>query len=273
MMATIRSAVRLFKTAIDQIGETKQKICKTAKKIARKAKKYAGNFKDWLRSFIRIFSKKKRKKPELILIHPRPKQAKQVKPKSAIRSIKSKKSRHKKKQANKESKLQSNDKKEKKDSPVKLVKNKDEQENKKKTAEPEKTSPLPANAIKDFYREWEENWGPALNPLDKEFLESASPDIVAKVVANGRLTLKSPYLKAVYNGLKDLVDIPDLLENDALAKEKLLPFFKDYWDRKPDKFTDVLFAMHDKGVFPTRSGERKLSLDPRLVPEWLGLVG
>ncbi|MFK7826043.1 MAG: hypothetical protein AB8G05_17965 [Oligoflexales bacterium] len=131
---------------------------------------------------------------------------------------------------------------------------------------------IKADTIENFYREWEVNWGPALTGLDKEFIESASPEIVAKVIANGRMTLKSPYLKAVYNGLKDLQEISDLLENDKLAKEKVMPLFKKYWDRGPDKFSEILICMHDKGVYPTRSGERRLSLDPRLVPEWLGLV-
>ena len=109
--------------------------------------------------------------------------------------------------------------------------------------------------------------------MDKEFLETASPEVVANVIKNGRLTLKSPYLKAVYNGLKELCDISDLLENDELAKEKVRPILKYFWDKGPEKFADNLMIFHDKGYFPTRSGERRLSLDPRLVPEWLGFVG
>lgn len=114
---------------------------------------------------------------------------------------------------------------------------------------------------------------------DEQSLPSEAPQLVtiqtdtSKVIANARLTLKSPYLKAVYNGLKDLQEISDLLEMDELAKQRITPLFKEYWDKGPEKFTNFLLCMHDKGAFLTRSGERGLSLEPRLVPEWLGLVG
>lgn len=69
------------------------------------------------------------------------------------------------------------------------------------------------------------------------------------------------------------MEIDEWLEQDELAKQKVGPLFRQCWEKGPERFTDCLLAMHDKGVFPTRTGERRLSLDPRLVPEWLGLVG
>lgn len=125
--------------------------------------------------------------------------------------------------------------------------------------------------IREFYAEWESCHGPALTSMDRQFLESASLEVVEKVVANGRLTLKSPYLKAVYNGLKDLVDISDLMVNDELAKDHIRPTLESYYERGPEVFYEMLDFLHDKGNFPTRSGLRRLSLDPRLIPEWLGL--
>ena len=89
---------------------------------------------------------------------------------------------------------------------------------------------------------------------------------------NGRLTLKSPYLKAVYNGLKDLEDISDLLINDEQAKQKVLSVFQDFYEQGPDVFYRMLDIFHDKGDFPTRSGLRRLSLDTRLMPSWLGFA-
>lgn len=127
-------------------------------------------------------------------------------------------------------------------------------------------------AIQDFYEEWEASFGPALTSLDKKFLESAHPDIAYKVMENGRLTLKSPYLKAVYNGLKDLEDISDLLINDEQAKQKVLSVFQDFYEQGPDVFYRMLDIFHDKGDFPTRSGLRRLSLDTRLMPSWLGFA-
>jgi len=127
--------------------------------------------------------------------------------------------------------------------------------------------------IQEFYKEWEASYGPALTSLDRKFLESAKPELAYKIMKNGRLTLKSPYLKAVYNGLKDLEDISDLIKNDEQAKQKVLTTFQDYYDRGPDVFYKMLDIFHDKGNFPTRSGERRLSLDTRLIPDWIGLAG
>ena len=126
-------------------------------------------------------------------------------------------------------------------------------------------------AITRFYKEWEAASGPALTSIDRSFLENAKPHIAEQVMKNGRLTLKSPYLKAVYNGLKDLEQISDLLTHDKNARERIYPIFKDSYDKGPEVFYMLVTASHDKGVFPTRSGERRLNLDPRLIPAWLGL--
>ena len=126
--------------------------------------------------------------------------------------------------------------------------------------------------INDFYQEWQECYGPALTSLDKKYLEGLDPQSCEQVMANARLVLKSPYLKAVYNGLRDLgEDISDLIEFDLQAKAKIKPVLQDIFTRRPDDFGYYLQIMHDKGNFPTRSGERRLNLDPRLIPAWLGL--
>lgn len=268
-MATIKIGARLFKATFDQIQESKKKVIRTFEKLGHTAKLHSRKIKEKLRSFFTIFSKKKRKKPDLLLIQQQPKPKPKQENKAKFRHTnKHKKSRLKKKQANADSK----NKIEIPVIPMSIVENKVEPKSDKYMPQTKEKSPLTAEDIQEFFREWKENWGPSLNKLDKDFLESASPEIAAKVIANGRLTLKSPYLKAVYNGLKDLEDISDLLENDELAKDKVMPLFRDYWDRGPEQFTEILFKMHDKGYYPTRSGEKKLSLDPRLVPEWLGLV-
>ena len=127
-------------------------------------------------------------------------------------------------------------------------------------------------AISDFYQEWESSFGPALTSIDKAYLEAASPELAHKIIQNGKRTLKSPYLKAVYNGLKDLEEISDLLEFDDEARKKVLSVFQDYYDQGPEVFYKMLDIFHDKGNFPTRSGHRRLSFDTRLMPEWLGLV-
>ena len=268
MMATIRTGARIFKAATKQILKTKQKTTETVKKMCTKGLSLARRLKKCIRSFFACFAKKRRKKAKLILIHCESVQEKQVKNIQTKKDRKAKKSNPKKTQL----KTKTNSKIENKTTKEEAMQSKCPSKDQKKPVENLNVIPIKADTIKNFYKEWEENWGPALTSLDKEFLESASPVVVSKVIKNARLTLKSPYLKAVYNGLKDLQEISDLLENDELARQRLLPFFKDYWERKPEKFSDILFAMHDKGVFPTRSGERRLNLDPRLVPEWLGLV-
>ena len=268
MMATIRTGARIFKAATQQILKTKQETTKTVKKICSKGMSLARRLKKCIKSFYAYFTKKKRKKSEPILIHLEPVQENKAKIKHLKKARKTKKSKPKKTNT-KTKAVQKMQKKSTKESPMQKQTSLSEQT---KKAEAAKVIPIEVDTIKNFYKEWEANWGPTLTSLDKEFLESASPEVVRKVIANARLTLKSPYLKAVYNGLKDLVDISDLLEKDELAKQKILPFFKDYWERKPEQFSEMLFGMHDKGVFLTRSGERRLSLDPRLVPEWLGLV-
>ena len=312
MIATIKTGARLFKAAIKQIQGKKKKISRTINKASCKAKRICSKLWNKLRSFFADFFQNNNKKPDSSCIEINFKRESELRSKHAKKknlsyglselsyrlSVSAWRYPHRdiirgdasarfgmtgisslnpsgnrvvsSVNPNGMTDFSSVDPLGK--TGISLVKTQDKQEAINEKAEPEKVITLSVEAIKDFYREWEENWGPALNSLDKEFLESANSETVAKVIANGRLTLKSPYLKAVYNGLRDLVDISDLLENDQLAKQKLLPFFKDYWERKPEKFGEVLLAMHDKGVFPTRSGERRLSLDPRLVPEWLGLA-
>ena len=270
MMGTIRTSARLFKAAVDQVLEAKQKITDTVNKLRTRGKQLASRVTKVIKSFFASFVKRKRpRKAELILLERKA---------SVVNKSKGKKKQQKKSHKPKGSKPRKVIKLtgtacEDKMNDIKSESDKGCRPDKKQADSISQEIKIHAGTIKGFYQEWEANWGPALTSLDKEFLESASPETVAKVIKNGRLTLKSPYLKAVYNGLKDLCDISDLLENDELAKEKVGPVIKYFWDQSPEKFLDRLMSVHDKGYFPTRSGERRLSLDPRLVPEWLGLVG
>ena len=237
MFATIRSCARLIKAVKSVLSKTKAKACKTQKIIQLKTKEKISFLKNKFRSLISWFKPREHDEVRLVLIHQqltngnKPKVFKQQQEKSA--------------------------------------KNDDDILPSSKPCL--QANELPAHAIEEFYKEWEASWGPSLTSMDKEFLESASPELAIKVMGNGREMLKSPYLKAIYNGLKDLQDISDLLAYDKLAKEKLLPYLKDYYERKPEQFYEMLCAVHDKGVFKTRSGDRRLSLDPRLIPAWLGL--
>ena len=264
-MATIRIGMRIFKAAVNQVHKLKQKITDTVTKACDKGKNLSQRFKKNLRSLFSFFSKKKHNKTAPILIHARPKLEKRIKQKRFKQQLKSKKYKRKKKQSAKQV-VQNLEK------PGSTEASNKKQSSANEQKEAPQVTPILSQTIENFYREWEANWGPALTSLDREFLETASPEVVHKVIANARLTLKSPYLKAVYNGLKDLQDIDDLLEKDELAKQHVRPLLADYWERGPEKFSEFLLCMHDKGVFPTRSGERRLNLDPRLVPEWLGLV-
>ena len=261
MMATIRSGARLFKAAVKQISETRQKIKEKVSKICTGARSLAQRVGKTISSFFSRFKKKKAKQSKPILIFRQPIQASTIKNKP--KKPKPKKTPSKKEVKSKTQKNIGNGR---------TITSKSLANMQKTSGETSGAASIGADTITNFYKEWEANWGPALNSLDKEFLESASPETVAKVIENARLTLKSPYLKAVYNGIEDLQEVSDLLENDELAKQKVLPLFQDYWERGPEKFSEFLLCAHDKGVFPTRSGERRLSLDPRLIPEWLGLV-
>ena len=270
MLGTIRTGARLFKAAVDQVLDVKQKIIKTINKFGLRAKQLASRATKAIKSFlVSFFKRKKPRKAELILLERKASVVSKSKGKKEQR-----KKSHKPKRGEPRKVVNTEEaKSEEKVNEIKSESNKACILEEKRGDSPIQEIKIHAGTIKDFYQEWEANWGSALTSLDKEFLESASPDVVAKVIKNGRLTLKSSYLKAVYNGLKDLCDISDLLENDELAKEKVGPVIKYFWDQSPEKFLDRLMSVHDKGYFPTRSGERRLSLDPRLVPEWLGLVG
>lgn len=242
-MATIRIGARLFKAAVTQVLDVKARAAKNLSKIYFRAKSILTSYKQLLASFFKKLFKRKPKRTAPLLI-------------GAGASIAVKR---KNKRNNKRRKIQQ----------ANVIPLANEKIPKPVTNELAQS----ASNFEQFYEEWQAAWGPALTGLDKDFLESASPEVVARVVENARLTLKSPYLKAVYNGLKDLEDISDLLEKDEFAKQKVLPLFSEYWERGPEKFSEILLCMHDKGVFPTRNGERRLNLDPLfLVPEWLGLV-
>ena len=260
MFATIRTGARLFKATVQNISKTKKKITKTVKKIWCKGEKLARSCRKNISSFFSSFRKRSRKKPDPILM-----QAQKIQ-KNEFKVKKTNKSKQKKSKPKQVKNTQ------KKPTSAPEVKKDDEQDRHLNLVKKPENPPIKGDTIENFYQEWEANWGPALTRQDREFLESASPEVVAEIIANARMTLKSPYLKAVYNGLKDLQEISDLIENDRLAKEKVMPTFKDYLERRPDEFCDFVLFMHDKGVFPTRSGERSLSLDPRLIPGWLGLA-
>ena len=263
MKATIRTGARLFKAAMSKIKKTSQKTTTTVKNVCALIKRQARKIRESLLRLFRAFFKRKKKPmaPTLILAYASSEASKQK------QAEKPKKAKRKKSRGNHKSK---------KVSPIKESKPKTRTQIKHQAQEQAITvneQPMdPKQTIEAFYKEWEAHWGPALTSLDKEYLEQAAFEEARLVMANARLTLKSPYLKAVYNGLNDLIDISDLLEYDAFAKERVKPVLQLYWDQGPEVFTDRLLILHDKGIFPTRSGERKLSLDPRLIPEWLGFV-
>ncbi|MFK7827741.1 MAG: hypothetical protein AB8G05_26580 [Oligoflexales bacterium] len=238
MKATIRLCARLFKKAKTQVSRVGQKSLKTFQKVCKITRKRVVQTKSKLWSFFANFRKPKQEKKQKAL---------------GARDI-----------------------------PVKFPKPSkpnflgqiDFPKTLKQTINAEKVekkfTPL---EFQDFYTEWKECFGPTLNSIDKKYLEAASPEQAEKIMYNARLMLKSPYLKAVYNGLKDLEDIDDLLINDVQAKANVRCTFARYYEMGPEYFCKMLDIMHDKGVYPTRSGERRLALDQRLIPQWLGLVG
>ncbi|NRA46994.1 MAG: hypothetical protein HRU09_18760, partial [Oligoflexales bacterium] len=59
---------------------------------------------------------------------------------------------------------------------------------------------IDADTIKKFYQEWEAGWGPALTSLDRDFLESASPEVAAKVTPNKYSTHYSCVIRTLYFG-------------------------------------------------------------------------
>ncbi|MFK7823698.1 MAG: hypothetical protein AB8G05_06065 [Oligoflexales bacterium] len=256
MMSTIRTGARLFKFGKSQVRKLKQKIPAFIRTVKSSCTQLIHKLKAKLK-FV-FFRYKPRQEKWVILL---PFKAGN----HAAAELQNSKPKPKSNKGLVSRKLR------------KRIKKKNKQVSKLKHQTPEVTQlhlqkPL-KETIQEFYAEWEASYGPALNPLDREFLESARPELANKIMTNGRLTLKSPYLKAVYNGLRDLEDISDLLENDKEAKKKVLSLFQDYFDRGPDVFYKMLDIFHDKGSFPTRSGERRLSLDTRIMPDWLGLVG
>ena len=266
MKATIRTGARIFKGAVKQITHSSKKMAQAVRGFCTRAKDLLEKYQKLLTTFYASFWKKKKKAGRLILINSKATPEIKAKAKRPTKNKKPKKP--------KGSKSQKTVKKIKKLRPITTSSARQQikhqyQEKEEKVVD---ATVDRLQMIKDFYQEWEKNWGPALTSLDRDYLEHASFDEVKTVIANARLTLKSPYLKAVYNGLKDLKDISDLLEHDEFAKNRVRPVLKLYWDQGPETFVDRLMILHDKGIFPTRSGERMLNLDPRLVPEWLGLV-
>ena len=263
MMATIRTGASIFKGAIEQICKIKQTVTKITQHFSGYCINLAKRIKASWQNFYNTFWKKKKRQAPLILLNQKASPA----PKGySSRKQKKKKKAHKRKQKPNTSKPKVITLKAPK--AQKQIKHLSQEI----LGEQEMSATDQQAMIESFYHEWEKNWGPALTSLDKKYLEQASFEEAMIIIANARLTLKSPYLKAVYNGLEDLKDISDLLEHDKFAKERIKPVLKLYWDKGPEVFVDRLFTLHDKGVFPTRSGERRLSLDPRLVPEWLGLA-
>ena len=239
-MFTIRIRSRIFKAAKSHLKKSQEKAIHTLQKLSTKLKELYKHIKQQLTALSHWFTKPSKHEQRVILIQ---RTAKRHQDKRAKKEGKQKKKRRQQAQAQKN-----------------------------RLKKPVVKQPAPkVNPIQEFYKEWEEGFGPALTSLDKKFLESADPQTQDLVMSHARMTLQSPYLKAVYNGLKDLVDISDLLEFDQLAKDKVKPTLLDFYERRPADFPEFLFFMHDKGIFPTRSGERKLSLDPRLVPAWLGI--
>ena len=245
MMATIRLSARLFKAAKKQFSKLKAKTIQKIPPIRKKLSLVLKQIKERIKKIRDWFHRGPNKHQEMLLIARHGKIASIKKLKKLKRSGSSKQKKIRKKQVQRKKNLKSS------------------------------TNKLPqvpkATLIANFYKEWEECFGPALTSLDRAYLESLDTDTCLKVIGNARLTLRSPYLKAVYNGLKDLEDISDLLEYDLQAQAKTRPTFQYYLECRPDEFHQILDLMHDKGNFPTRSGERRLSLDPRLIPAWLNL--
>ena len=255
MEATIRLCTRLFKKAKTQVTWVRRQASQALKKIYKTTKKRVIRAKTKIQSFFANCKKPQQTKPkpsyqgaEVIPIKS-PKKAKDPTPKPAEPQ-----------NAKQEVEVQNHE--------VKV------QEDTKKEAEAQsqEIKPLTPQDFQDFYTEWAECFGPALTSMDKKFLEQASPELARKVMYNARLTLRSPYLKAVYNGLKDLENIDDLLQNDLEARVRLRTTFARYYEKGPEYFSKMLDLVYDKGVYPTRSGERRLALDQRLIPEWLGLT-
>ena len=68
-MGTIRTGARLFKAAVDQALDVKQKITNTVNKLRARGKQIACKVKKAIKSFFANFKRKKPKKSGLILIH------------------------------------------------------------------------------------------------------------------------------------------------------------------------------------------------------------
>ena len=276
MMATIRTGVRLFKSLSRKLNPLKKSTLKHARRLKRSAKNRLKAFKQKVTGLFTQFTKHKHKpKPKhrvavLITQKATRQKAKPIetpKPPTEPCSKQAIHSRAIKKQLSK--KIYAEPKKQKLRR-KKVVGSAGVTIVEKPQARTQKD--LHQASIKDFYQEWARGFGPALTSLDRDFLEHAPPELATRVMANARLTLKSPYLKAVYNGLKDLEDISDLMAFDRMARNKVGPTFRDAYTKGPEHFCKIVSILHDKGLFETRSGTRMLSLDPRLIPEWLGLA-
>ena len=124
--------------------------------------------------------------------------------------------------------------------------------------------------FENFYKKWKRFHGPELHFLDKKFLESLGEEFF-ELEQNAWKVLASPYLKAVYNGLESIRNIDDLLVLDQKARDRITPFISQCIAGRPDSIDQVVRILHDKVSFDTRYGRKRLSLDPRILPLWLGL--
>ena len=124
--------------------------------------------------------------------------------------------------------------------------------------------------FENFYKKWNRFHGPTLTFMDRKFLESLGDEFF-EFEENAWKVLASPYLKAIYNGLESIRKIDDLLVLDQKAKDKIKPFILDCIEGRPETLDRVIGIVYDKVTFETRYGRKRLSLDPRIVPLWLGL--
>ena len=124
--------------------------------------------------------------------------------------------------------------------------------------------------FENFYKKWDRFHGPTLTYMDRKFLESLDEEFF-ELEQNAWQILASPYLKAVYNGLESIRKIDDLLILDQKAKDRIKPFILNCIEDRPETVDRVIGLIHNKVSFETRYGQKRLSLDPRILPLWLGL--
>ena len=139
------------------------------------------------------------------------------------------------------------------------------------SSQPKAKSRVPGQGdFQDFYKKWARFHGPSLTLMDKKFLESLGEEFF-EFEENAWKVLASPYLKAIYNGLESIREIDDLLVLDQKAKDRIKPFILNCIEGRPESIDRVIGLVHDKVTFETRYGRKRLSLDPRIVPLWLGI--